>query len=107
MYIYTQVPRGRGWESVSRSVHWVEPDRLHVEEYVEGSYAVTIEFEDKDKTKLGTAVTINLAEVRAIVKFLRSKGIEIDPLREKQRKLADVLARSFGEPPTEVLLETP
>jgi hypothetical protein len=35
-------------------------------------------------------------EIRTIVEFLRSNGIEVDRARERQRKLAEDLAGSFG-----------
>lgn len=46
-------------------------------------------------------VTIRVDELSAMVEFLRSKGIEIDPLREKQKKVAWALANSFDTPEAE------
>jgi hypothetical protein len=45
-------------------------------------------------------VRLQIDEVRAIAEFLRSKGIEIDPIREKQRKVAWALVQSFGPMPS-------
>ncbi len=42
--------------------------------------------------------SVDVDELRVIVEFLRSKGVEIDPLRDKQRKIAAWLVQSF-EPP--------
>jgi hypothetical protein len=45
-------------------------------------------------------VQLQIDEIRAIGQFLRSRGIEIDPVREKQRKVAWALAQSFDPMPS-------
>jgi hypothetical protein len=47
----------------------------------------------------GASVSIWIDELRTLVEFLRSKGVELDPLRDKQRKLAWALAQSLGPRP--------
>jgi hypothetical protein len=39
---------------------------------------------------------MSVDEIRTICEFLRANGIEVDPMRERQRKLAEGLVASFG-----------
>jgi len=43
-------------------------------------------------------VLVSIDELRAVIDFLRASGIEIDPEREDQRRLAWQLAESLGRP---------
>jgi hypothetical protein len=68
---------------------WIDPDRSDPH----GDHHKFKEFAGE---KQGPArIFIGVDEIRSIVEFLRANGIEVDPVREKQRNLAWELARTF------------
>jgi len=96
MHVTTSTLRGRGVEMVEGG-GTITSDKVHFLSRV----AARIPTAEALKIRLSSAsVSMSLEEIRLIVEFLRSNGIEIDPMREKQRKVAWVLAQSFG--PVEV-----
>jgi hypothetical protein len=99
MHVTTWTLRGCGVEEVSGDGK-VTPDALHVEvrNTIDREHKVSGRRHRVD-IRLGSAkVSIWDDEVRAIVEFLRSKGVEIDPMREKQCKVARALWQSLRLP---------
>jgi hypothetical protein len=90
MNVRARTRRGPGVETVHK-VGRITPETVSLSQT---RRTIQVRLED------GASVSIWIDELRTLVEFLRSKGVELDPLRDKQRKLAWALAQSLGPQPT-------
>ena len=103
MHAETWTLRGTGWERVE-GYGTVTRKSVHVVPLAEPRVLIKVGNESGAKT---AEVCLTLDELRMVVEALRAKGIEIDPLREKQRKVAWALSQSLGLPEEAKTSEAP
>ena len=95
MHMRTSTLRGHGVEIVEGG-RPIKTDEIQVS----ARFAARLLTAEAVKICLASAtVSMSVEEIRVIVQFLRLNGIEIDPMREKQRRVAWALAQSFGSAP--------
>lgn len=106
MRVTASTLRGPGVEVIQR-YETVKTETLSLESrrrpYRTGDGELKVKMEHS--IEIGRCASMTVDELSIILEFLRSKGIEPDPLRDKQRKIAAWLAQSFEPPRAEAAAE--